>query len=273
MTFFRTTWKPTDAEYFGSRMLVGSGSIELFRKNRPAWKAWLEDGQDEQTDAMILGSVVDCKLLEPEKFDERYHEAHEAKAAAARWGFLPARTSTPAPKAILDQADRIVEAVHRNKPAAEIINAPGLAQACHRWTHPSGMPCRLRYDKVWEADRDPPHAVMELKVWTCKPHRIINEIYDRGAHRQQALYRQGFLDLWGVAPPVVLVVASSDASWVDVSTMDERFLEMGRQDVDAALADMRECLETQDFSNPRDKNLGNHEPAFWMERDTEKRHE
>lgn len=257
------TWTPTEAEYYASAN-IGSSALALFARDREAFG---RGEQVEMTDAMLRGRVVDCAMLEPEHFAARYGLETDALRAAVDWGH---RETALVPEAVLEAAAASVAALCGNAQARSLLCGPGLSQVCHRWTHPSGIEVRMRLDRVIDTAKGSGFA--ELKSWKVDPHRIENYICQWGAHRQAALYSQGYDDLWGVVPHVVLVIAQAEGAWVESIPLSAELLEIGRLDVDADLYAIAECQRAGDWSNPRSKTLNYAYPPRYTVIESKRRH-
>ena len=258
------TWTPTEAEYYTNRDLVGSSALARFARDR---RAFSRGEEVKVTAAMLRGRVVDCALTEPEPFQARYGVETAALKSAKEWGH---RDTTLVPKAVVEAAMTSVAALCGNAQAMVLLRGAGLSQVCHRWTHPSGVECRMRLDRAIPTQHGP--GFVDLKNWDIDRNRIESEICRRGAHRQAALYSQGFADLWSVEPYVVLVIVPPSGAWVESVPLSPELLELGRLDVDADLYAMAECRRTGDWSNPRDKTLTYARPPRWAVIESEKRH-
>ncbi len=266
------TWRPTEAGYFASTA-VGSSALALFARDR---EAFARSEQTEMTDAMLRGRVIDCWMLEPEHFAARYGLETGALRSAVDWGH---RETTLVPETVLRAAAASVTALCGNAQALSLLCGPGLSQVCHRWTHPSGIEVRMRLDRAIMTTKGPdrlgdpgPGGFVDLKSWDVDPQRIESYICRWGAHRQAALYSQGYEDLWSATPHVVLVIVPPSGAWVESVPLSAKLLEIGRLDVDADLYAMAECRRTGDWSNPRSKTLKYAHPPRWVVIESERRH-
>lgn len=286
MTYWLQTppiWQPTESEYYASTA-VGSTARALFAKDREAYH---RGDKVEVTDVMLRGNVIDCAITEPERLKERYYPDMPAKQAAREWGYIE-KVGQPVPEKVWREAMTSIAALGLNDLAMNLLRGPGLSQVCHRWAHPSGIECQMRLDRATDAAgvdvagraiRRP--VIVDLKNWDVEPDRIEAEIVRRSAHHQMALYSQGFQDLWGVVPEVILVIVPPSGAWVesvqlgwwkDPEQLIPGFLEIGRCDVDADLYAMAECRRTGDWSNPRGKTLKEAHPPRWAVLESERRH-
>lgn len=268
-------WRPTEADYYASSS-VGSSALALFGRDR---EAFARGEQIEMTAAMLRGRVIDCAMLEPEHFAARYGLETDSLRSAVDWGH---RETAMVPEAILKAAAASVAALCGNAQALSLLCGPGLSQVCHRWTHPSGIEVRIRLDRAIMTAKGPdrpgdpgPGGFVDLKSWDVEPQRIESYICQWGAHRQAALYSQGYEDLWGTwgtPPHVVLVIVPPSGAWVESVPLSAELLEIGRRDVDADLYAMAECRRTGDWSNPRSKSLTYAYPPRWVVIESQRRH-
>jgi len=262
------TWQPSDAEYYGSG-LVGSTALKRFVEDRQEYH---RDDPVEVTDAMLRGRAVDCALTEPDTFDARFYEDNGVAASAIKWGHVQRPGEGLSPP-LWEQVESSVASAWFNAQARRFVNElPGLSQACHRWTHPSGIECRARWDRCIATDDGP--GFVELKNWDWKgaPSGHVDEICRRRTHCQCALYSDGFMDLWRCVPHVIVVIVPPSGAWVRSVPMSRELLEVGRRDNDADLYAMAECRRTGDWSNPADNALEYAYPPGWVKRESEQRH-
>ena len=263
-------WKPTPQQYYASSHLIGSSALADFRESRQQFfRVHLAQAVEKrQTDAMMLGSLVDMLLTEPDEIAGAYAITRAKRRGTKAWHRAaeryPGRQLVKSH--LMDSAKRIVQAILRNPIAAGMLLGEGASQVCHAWMD-RGIMCRARFDRVF-VDHTVPYpkpAFADLKVWNViEPKPLARQIYERGAHRQLALYERGFEDLWGVRPRCFLVVVSSkEPHEVTVKNLSEDFMEMGRRDVDQDLTDLCSCLRRQDFSNWWESCIETVNPPPW----------
>jgi len=260
-------WEPSSEEYFSRHDLNGSGAIGDFRKSRRLYEARHINRtlEFQASEAMVLGSLVDGMITEPDEIDLQYAVTDAYRRGTAKWAkdemAHPGKTLVK--RELWDKAELIVERLLENPISAGILTGAGRSQVCHKWTD-HGVPCRLRIDRVFETPTGLP-VMVDLKVWRdSSPEWIAKDIYNRGTHLQMALYERGFIKHWGV-PPIVMLVFAANTEPYEVATfqLPESFLKIGREHVEGTLIELGKCLESGDFSNPWETQITSIEPPRW----------
>lgn len=260
-------WQPTSEEYFSSRA-VGSSALGDFRKSRRMYEGRYVTGtipQLESSDAMILGSLVDGMLTEPEELEREYVVTDASRRGTKAWmadeAAHPGRTLIK--RDLWAKAEKMVDAVKSNRNARNVLLGPGLHQAAHKWTD-NGVECRFRLDKIFLYDGYP--AMADLKCWKDigDSEAIGKYMANWGTHYQMALYERGFVDLWGMEPHVFLVVCHNvEPHEVAVYHISDDFLDLGRSRVASDLLELGQCLKENNFANTWETEIPTIEPPRW----------
>lgn len=245
------TWRPTDAEYYGTPYLVGSSALKTFRRSRKLFKAIHVDRTTPEpppSKEMVLGSAVDCLLTEPEAYAERFTVRDDAGPDTAGWGW-PSRQAISLADA--ERADRISQAVLADEDAAGLFLGEGLSQMRHRWIDDLGVFCRTAWDRAVEVKGEP--CCVELKTWTLRENDSSRsrKLTDYQTAEQMAFQERGGLDLLGVRPGHVMVVVNS--IWphdVHVFRLSDRRMAKARDRVGADLRALGECIVTNNWAAP-----------------------
>lgn len=117
-----------NAEYHAHPALSASGLRVLKRSPLHYWDRYLNPDRvpTEPTEAMQLGTLIHCAVLEPEQFDVRYIAVPEGidkrtKEGKQVWSDLLATGREPYKAAVIERVKAIAAAVHDNPLAAELM--------------------------------------------------------------------------------------------------------------------------------------------------------
>ena len=264
------TWTPTSEEYYASD-LVGSTALADFRTSRKLYfERHVEHtmGEQEATEPMMLGSLVDLLLTEkPEELAAQYFVSKASRRGTKDWKndeeAHPTKTVIKA--SLMEQAKTVARSVRENSLGSKLLLGPGPTQVCHRWMEGS-VECRMRLDKALNVRQGP--AFADLKAWNViDPIEVSKAVYNRGTHRQMSLYQRGFHDLYGVWPLIFLLIVHNWPPFeVAVYQLSPEFLTIGGSEVTELLADLNGCVESGDFGNPWEKDVFELTPPAWAMR-------
>lgn len=191
--------------------------------------------QKVQTDAMFLGSVVDCLLLTPSLFPERYFVLNDLEKCNEIGGAKPRSTnkykewyqlqlSLNKGKELVEYevfftAKKYVEAIERNVPANKILSIADTAQKEITWRF-DNYTFRGFIDKFKERT-----LVIDLK--TCSdatPSKFQRTIIDFDYYLQAAMYLTGIdEDL-----PYYIIAADKNGG-VSVHLLDKKLIDFGKE--------------------------------------------
>ena len=103
---------------------------------------------------MVKGDLVDALLTPPFRIEERFAAfksiARNTKAGAANCAEAEAAGLTPVSHEMVEQAQRIRDALHADPVVGEVLAAldPAASQQPHFWQDEAGRPCRCLPDVV-----------------------------------------------------------------------------------------------------------------------------
>ena len=232
------------------------------------------DHPQPSTPDMEFGTAFHARLLEPDRFGERYAAAGPCVAVlktgrrlgqpcgadgvgrgpAGGWlcGTHGGGTDRPAgdARAVLGTADAaaldaMAAAVAAHGWASQTLALPGETELSVVFDEPaSGVRCKVRPDRVVT---DPRRAcVVDVKTTRdAAPEAFARTIAQRGYHRQAALYLRGLaahgIDVGGFT---ILAVDKDDPYAVAAYRLDDADLAAGGREVDRLLAAWAECDRT-----------------------------
>ena len=204
------------------------------------------------TEALQLGRVTHCAVLEPERLASRYvvepafHKGMNdetaigkgyagGKQAAAAWRATVPDTAEVVPSDLYERAILMRDAI-RLDPVCSLYATGGRTEYRIEWTdHATGIQCRGRVDHVNGCLAD---LKTTRSLVTCE-----RDVARFGYHAQLAWYSDG-LDAAGIerdGPPCLLFVESVAPFDVLVLTFTEDDLAVGRRVYRAALNRLAEC--------------------------------
>ncbi len=245
---------------------------------------WIKGVDDEGTDAMQFGSLVDCMLLTPDAFAKQYAVTPETyrdeKTGIEKpWTFAAGickawRDSQPAGVEIIKAADLagVNEAVANLKAdaaiAALLSGAKAQAMVCADYTASNGLvlPVAGLIDIVPASGSK---CLADLKTAKdASPDEWKRVVFYRGYHFQAAFY----LDLWNAANPDDcrdtfrhIIAENAEPYEVGRRELDAEFIAIGRDQYQHALEAYATCLQTGEWPGadaPGEWTLTQAEP--WM---------
>lgn len=258
-----------DAEYRAIDA-VSQSALKTLAARTPAGLAWEREHPRKPSEAMVLGSAVDCYLLEPDRFAELYEAEDPGEKswpnatcpvcqAAPR---QPCQTKKGEPskrccagrrelhdaggKTVLDwvqwqTVQGIVAAVRSHRQARTLLDLT-QHQVSLVWTDAAtGLLCKGRLDMAW-----PGHLLADLK--TCRagkaaPSQWPKHAWDLGYGTQAAFYHDGWRQLTGEDLPWFwLCVESTGPYLVAVHRAADAWVTRGRDAYRSALGTYAECL-------------------------------
>jgi len=163
----------------------------------PAHFRYAADNPTEETEAMLLGTLIHCMALEPAELAGRFVKAvdcdRRTKAGKEAWQDLQEQSKGKRliPPGAWNLAERAVHSLERDVETAMWLHEArqGQIEKPLFWTRQS-IGCKGRPDSVLDDG-----TVIDVKT-TSKPlipHLFVSEIFRRFYHTQAAFYRSGVL--------------------------------------------------------------------------------
>jgi exodeoxyribonuclease VIII len=188
----------TNAEYHARPEVSKSGLDQVRRSPLHYWNRYLnpERAIEPPTPAMVLGSALHARVLEPHLFADEYIVAPEGidrrtKEGKLRWADFEAeaegRTVLRGEDAA--QIEAMAQAVHRHPAARTILRLPGKCEQSYFWTdETSGVECKCRPD--WHSDDR--RLIADVKTTEdASPRGFARSVLKYRYHVQAAFYSQG----------------------------------------------------------------------------------
>lgn len=244
----------TAADYFAIERMSNS-KLKLFRTNRR--KFFLQHvaktlPPDEPSEAMQLGTLLHCLLLEPDEYASRYAVApacdRRTKEGKATWQeFCQQSNGKQVVKAEMrEQAARMADAVLTSPLAAPfILDMPGQVEHSILWEC-DGVPCKSRLDKLC------PDVIVDIKTAKdASPEAFARAAANLSYNSQAAFYRRAA----GVSQFIFLVVENVEPYRVACFDLDREALDYGDAANLLALRNYTHALETGQWSDDFERRV------------------
>ena len=198
---------------------------------------------------MVKGDLVDALLTPPFRIDGRFAAfksiARNTKAGAANCAEAEAAGLTPVSFEMVEQAERIRDALHSDPVVGEVLAAldPAVSQQPHFWDDEVGRPCRCLPDVVTTDGR-----LFDLKKSrSAVPRRFYWQAKDLAYDLQIAHLALGHQNRCGGVPAEAGVIVfewpSDPTAAIDCGLLifDEQDLQTGLQRREEAFRRIAEC--------------------------------
>jgi exodeoxyribonuclease VIII len=200
----------------------------------------LDDRQE--TEAMALGSLVHCLLLEPEKVDERYAVApicdRRTKEGKAIWADFSERMNgqTVLKQETFDEAVCIAAGLFCNETASQLLSAKAYKELTLTFDW-DGTPCKSRLDYL-SANAG---IIFDIKTTqNAHPDEFAKSVASFGYHRQASFYREAVKACYGTEPRFLFGVVSTQYPYLAaVHELDEHALGVGKLEVEILLDELK----------------------------------
>ena len=236
----------TNAEYHASPEISKSGLDLVHRSPLHFWNRYLNPDRiiEPPTEAMVLGSALHTRVLEPHLFADEYAVAPEGidrrtKEGKLRWADFEQEA---AGKILLkaDDATRIdamAEAVRQHRAAKFLLTMPGKAEQSYFWTDDAtGEKCKCRPD--WHSADG--KIIVDVKTTEDgSPGKFLrSSVLGFRYHVQAAFYMQGLPD----AEVFLFVVVEKKPPFaVAVYSLPPKLIERGLEEAQADLHLIASC--------------------------------
>lgn len=240
------TYDMTDAEYFALRAMsstVLKAGAESMRHMRHALTEPFAE-----TDAMRLGSLVDCMALTPERFDTTYAvtQKHDRRTKAGKEAYAEFEAANPGKIIVTEEehaeAAAMVAELRAHPKARPLLETAGHAQAVVQWTdEETRLPCKAKLDRYV-----PGVLALDLKTArSVQPRKFAHQCAALGYAQQVAWYTHGFEVATGQHTPFTLVAVSNTKPYiVAVYTIPQRIIEEAHELNRRLLRAFAECQRT-----------------------------
>ena len=243
---------------------ISQSDLKVIHAQSPAH--WRHQQTHRKTSAaMNLGSLVDCILLEPKTFGERFAMAptgpdgqtlaKRSAAAKAEWAEVEASGKIVVTSGDMEKAEAIKRSVLSHEIAAQIVRAKGKRQLSLLWTDPvTGQLLKGRTDLLLAGTgvygmHGP--TVVDLKVIRSgkgHPAQFGRYAADFGLDIQGAVYADGARTVFDVEFGFWLLTVESEEPYpVSVYRTNDTILSIGRAKYREAIRAYQACEESGDW--------------------------
>lgn len=244
MTVAPGIYRPDEVDY-GSIPAINQSTLTAIRKSPLHYRHRLM-AQNEETDAMRLGTLAHVALLEPDLVAEMFTVWTGGRRAGKAWEAFEAEAEAAGRTVVksedLETAFRIRDAVRAHKPAWRYLRS-GRAEVVLVWRDKrTGLLCKGRMDWL---STSVPDVMCDLKTardvspWAFEP-AFARRNYDV----QAAFYADGYETLTG-RPLYPKAIAVENVPPHDVIVYDlVEAIDIGRQLYQEALERVAECQQS-----------------------------
>lgn len=243
----------------GSIGILRHHMLETFRESPSLFRATYIDktvDQEEMSAAMRLGLACDYTVLSGRAADVTVIEEKLVRSTSKESMAKKDQIKTEAlakdgvwlTHSENVRLQRMVDACAKDREFQELLAKNHEAQKRLFWTCQwTGLPKRGTLDYV--ADQ-----IIDLKTtgsWNLHHRRIFRHIFDRGTHRQLAMYQEGWLTLTGQKLPTSIVYVGNDQPHdVVVIPVDQTVVDLGCEENRQTCNDLADALAYGDWRTP-----------------------
>lgn len=248
------------ADLMSGEKTLSFSSLKAF-KNSPSDFIDYCFREKQQTDAMLLGTLIHCLVLEPDMFSERYTVMDDSDIMAQladsgnprntkiykEWkaNFLASAVGEVITFKMKQQAEIIAGNITHNRAAKKVLDLCPKREQKIEWQY-KNFGFRGFYDLGGEKIR----ADIK-KVPDASPRKAQRTIIEMWYHGQAAMY----LTAEGIILPFYIICADSKGG-VSVHKLDKSIIEQGLDDYSKTVDKFNECLIKENFNQSYD---------FWAE--------
>lgn len=246
----------TNAQYHADPAVSKSHLDIVAKSPRHYWHRFLDPNRviPEPTPAMVLGSAVHTRVLEPHRYDIEYAVAPQVnratKAGKEAWAEFVEQAGR---KTVLTaEQDELAAAVANavwNHPAASLVlSKPGLVEQTYSWVdEATGEKCKCRPD--WHSDCR--RLLVDLKTTEdASPAGFARSIYKFRYHVQANWYQRPFAE---AEQFVFIAVEKSPPYLVGVYVATPEMVAAGGRTADRDLARLAECRAADEWPGYSDE--------------------
>ena len=218
-------------------------SLIAFKRSPLHYMQYLVEKR-KATPAMAMGSLIDCLLLTPDKYEDRYiikpdfSKGEGVRARAKAWE-EENKGKTWISDVMLAEAKLIVLAVQKNPISKEYIDQVTASQKKIEWTDKeTGLPM------IAYLDLESEKFIADLKSTAdAHPEEFMKSAFNFDYHIQTAIYldaaahRGKFPDFYHIA------VEKKAPYGVSVLKSSKQFIELGTQEYRKLLQEFKFCME------------------------------
>lgn len=237
-------------EFIAQRPLSYS-ALKAFRKSPKHYMLYLTQPR-VQTDAMLLGTVVECLTLEPDRFEKRFMvipklnlRTNDGKAERERLMILAQKQNlTLIDEETKELAEKCRTALMDHSVSRTIIEHKRHTQVKLAWNHkPTGIPMIGYVDfesKAWETD-----FIIDLKTTAnADPDEFVKQAAKLDYHIQAGAYLDGYPRCKFTFPQMAFVAVETDDPFnVSVFFCDNQYTDRARDEFHGSVNAFKYCMD------------------------------
>ena len=259
--------KMGDKEYFALEQVSISKLKELKKSPKHYWSRYLDPEREPEldTDAMIFGRAVHCKLFEESEFDNRFVTVpfvnRRTKDGKEFYEQFIAKNPD---KSLLSaenmaKVNKIIKAI-KSKKSSQILLNKGNAEHVLLWTDAdTGLQCKAKLDYFVEPNEDLPNGlVIDLKtsIADVDVETFSKTIYNFGYHNQMAFYCNAVKQIYGTSdyPTYIYIAVEKTSPYESLFAYgDEAMMECGEIENKRLMQQFKECHASGDWYGYQDE--------------------
>ena len=283
-------WRVPDDVYFADCEFISNSMIGTFINWRPTYfdkyiaprqpkddrssedaVASPDESEEDSKSAMNMGTALHAAVFENHRFHQIVSVApkvdRRTKEGKALWAQFLAESQgkTVITADEFSYVTKMHDNIVANPMAMQLLSMPGIKEVPIRWRDKrSGLWCKGKPDLVSESG-----ILVDLKSCrTCRMPAWARLVRDRGYHRQAAMYIDGLKSI-GVEMHSFVHIAVHNAPPFEcfVYELTDRPIQMGRNEYQTALLNIRDSLESDDWSEPMSQVVQKVDFPEWMYRE------
>ncbi len=241
--------KMTIEKYHKADGLSKSMIDELIKS--PAHLKTYMESPDNETEALLLGSLFHTMVLEPKKLNKEYAVAPvcDRRTAAGKQIYAQFMEENPNKKIItndqFEQVKKWSDAVLKHPVASKFLKGKGKNEVSIFWNdEETGEFCKARPDRIQD------DYIIDLKsAVSTQPDDFQRAAYKLGYHRQSYWFGEAFEKEFGYSPKGFLFISVEKTAPFNVVVYeaDEFFKEIGGKECRNALATYHYCKEKNNW--------------------------
>lgn len=239
-------------EIYHATHAISKSGMDKLRQAPAKFKAWMDGAAEEETEALLFGSVFHCLALEPGEFGKRYAvkqfngstKAGKEEAATAKAAGLELVSAR-----IYGAALAMAESVWNHPLIGQIMTAVDKrTETSIYWSETvdgTEIPCKARLDMLATVPGFGLVAVDLKSTDDASPEGLSRSVLKWGYHRQAVWYRRA-LRAVGMDSSVFVLVAVEKAAphLVTAANVSEAAQQVGLEEIKNALGTYATCAES-----------------------------
>lgn len=257
----------TNSEYHSDYTHISHSMMEVFRESRTLFNRYYVKKSrpvPPATDEMILGSMVHCWLLEPEDFYNQFYHADKCQDRRGnKWKEEKEKADSQGLVCVTNKQfidSHVLSSAIKDHPIAHrlLFELEGWNEKPIFWKDEDGFGLKCKPDKLVSDGRVDVLIMPDIKTArSSDPVEFAKSAYKFGLHRQQDHYIRGVSQKHPnkIVSPCWIVVGKEEPNTVRVYQPSEEMLELGHIENNRYIAELKECYDTGDWTEPGENEI------------------